>query len=73
MHLVDSSLAEGQPSVKRLGLEIAEVTIEENDDPRGIFSFNVMKVRLNFKHLLLYSSSRFCVFRLHLKIVLKDF
>uniref|UniRef100_A0A8C8RXK2 Adhesion G-protein coupled receptor V1 n=1 Tax=Pelusios castaneus TaxID=367368 RepID=A0A8C8RXK2_9SAUR len=43
VHLMDSSLAGEQPSVKRLGLEIAEVTIEENDDPRGIFSFNVTK------------------------------
>ncbi|NXE93985.1 GPR98 protein, partial [Menura novaehollandiae] len=33
----------GQPSVKRLGLEIAEITIEENDDARGIFNFNVTK------------------------------
>ncbi|KFP45759.1 G-protein coupled receptor 98, partial [Chlamydotis macqueenii] len=32
-----------QPSVKRLGLEIAEITIEENDDARGVFSFNVIK------------------------------
>lgn len=34
----------GQPSVKRLGLEMAEITIEENDDARGIFNFNVIKV-----------------------------
>ncbi|NWV35380.1 GPR98 protein, partial [Grantiella picta] len=33
----------GQPSVKRLGLEIAQITIEENDDARGIFNFNVTK------------------------------
>nr|Q6JAN0.1 RecName: Full=Adhesion G-protein coupled receptor V1; AltName: Full=G-protein coupled receptor 98; AltName: Full=Monogenic audiogenic seizure susceptibility protein 1 homolog; AltName: Full=Very large G-protein coupled receptor 1; Flags: Precursor [Danio rerio]AAT07468.1 very large G-protein coupled receptor-1 [Danio rerio] len=32
-----------QPSVKRPGLEIAEVTIQENDDPRGVLSFNVSK------------------------------
>lgn len=38
------TLSEGQPSVKRLGLEIAEITIEENDDARGIFNFNVTKV-----------------------------
>lgn len=30
--------------MKRLGLEIAEITIEENDDARGVFSFNVTKV-----------------------------
>uniref|UniRef100_A0ABM5FTD0 Adhesion G-protein coupled receptor V1 isoform X1 n=1 Tax=Pogona vitticeps TaxID=103695 RepID=A0ABM5FTD0_9SAUR len=41
--LLDSSLTGGQPTVKRLGLEIAEIIIEENDDPRGIFYFNVTK------------------------------
>lgn len=30
--------------MKRLGLEIAEIIIEENDDARGVFSFNVTKV-----------------------------
>ncbi|XP_051498511.1 adhesion G-protein coupled receptor V1 [Apus apus] len=40
--LVDSSTG-GHPIVKRLGSEIAEITIEENDDARGIFSFNVTK------------------------------
>uniref|UniRef100_U3K352 Adhesion G-protein coupled receptor V1 n=1 Tax=Ficedula albicollis TaxID=59894 RepID=U3K352_FICAL len=39
VHLITSSSG-GQPSVKRLGLEIAEITIEENDDARGIFNFN---------------------------------
>lgn len=43
MELITSSSG-GQPSVKRLGLEIAEITIEENDDARGIFNFNVTKV-----------------------------
>uniref|UniRef100_K7FWY2 Adhesion G protein-coupled receptor V1 n=1 Tax=Pelodiscus sinensis TaxID=13735 RepID=K7FWY2_PELSI len=43
VHLVDSSLVGGQPSVKRVGLEVAEVIIEENDDPRGVFSYNVTK------------------------------
>ncbi|NXF82786.1 GPR98 protein, partial [Sclerurus mexicanus] len=42
VQLVTSSSG-GQPSVKRLGLEIAEITIEENDDARGIFNFNVTK------------------------------
>ncbi|XP_060617754.2 adhesion G-protein coupled receptor V1 isoform X2 [Anolis sagrei] len=41
--LLDSSLTGGQPCVKRLGLEIAEITIEENGDPRGIFHFNITK------------------------------
>ncbi|XP_066038594.1 adhesion G-protein coupled receptor V1 [Chamaea fasciata] len=38
-----TSSSGGQPSVKRLGLQIAEITIEENDDVRGIFNFNVTK------------------------------
>ncbi|NWX90484.1 GPR98 protein, partial [Nothoprocta pentlandii] len=43
VQLIDSSATGSQPSVKRLGLEIAEIIIEENDDPRGIFSFSVIK------------------------------
>ncbi|XP_077457045.1 adhesion G-protein coupled receptor V1 [Stigmatopora argus] len=31
----------GQPTVKRPGMEVAEVTIQENDDPRGILQFVV--------------------------------
>lgn len=50
VRLLDSPTG-GQPSVKRLGLEIAEITIEENDDARGVFSFNVTKVSLNEKYL----------------------
>ncbi|NXU16592.1 GPR98 protein, partial [Pardalotus punctatus] len=42
VQLITSSSG-SQPSVKRLGLEIAEITIEENDDARGIFNFNVTK------------------------------
>ncbi|XP_058280172.1 adhesion G-protein coupled receptor V1 [Hirundo rustica] len=42
VQLITSSSG-GQPSVKRLGLEIAEITIEENDDARGIFNLNVTK------------------------------
>ncbi|NXG74231.1 GPR98 protein, partial [Baryphthengus martii] len=42
VQLVDSPTG-SQPSVKRLGLEIAEITIEENDDARGVFIFNVTK------------------------------
>nr|XP_014349406.1 PREDICTED: G-protein coupled receptor 98 [Latimeria chalumnae] len=41
--LVNSSAGQGQPSVKRTGMEVAEVTIEENDDPRGIIQFSVIK------------------------------
>ncbi|CAB1321522.1 unnamed protein product [Coregonus sp. 'balchen'] len=29
------------PSVKRPGMEVAEVTIQENDDPRGVLQFSV--------------------------------
>ncbi|GCB80708.1 hypothetical protein scyTo_0016347 [Scyliorhinus torazame] len=39
--LTDTTLVGGQPSVKHLGMELAEITIEENDDPRGIVQFNV--------------------------------
>lgn len=46
MELTDITLAGGgHPSVKRLGMEVAEIAIEENDDPRGIIQFNVMKVK----------------------------
>ncbi|NXA31973.1 GPR98 protein, partial [Eudromia elegans] len=43
VQLIDSSATGSHPSVKRLGLEVAEIIIEENDDPRGIFSFSVIK------------------------------
>ncbi|XP_061528205.1 adhesion G-protein coupled receptor V1 isoform X2 [Phycodurus eques] len=39
-----SGLAEaGQPSVKRPGMEVAKVTIQENDNPRGILQFVVLE------------------------------
>lgn len=41
VELVQGSTGAGQPSVKRPGMEVAEVTISENDDPRGILQFNV--------------------------------
>ncbi|XP_075960449.1 adhesion G-protein coupled receptor V1 [Anarhichas minor] len=41
VELVKGSMGAGQPSVKRPGMEVAEVTIRENDDPRGILQFNV--------------------------------
>lgn len=46
VELLGGDTGAGQPSVKRPGLEIAEVTIQENDDPRGVLSFNVSKVGL---------------------------
>ncbi|XP_044053980.1 adhesion G-protein coupled receptor V1 isoform X2 [Siniperca chuatsi] len=39
--LVSGSVGAGQASVKRPGMEVAEVTIQENDDPRGILQFSV--------------------------------
>uniref|UniRef100_A0A672JI01 Adhesion G-protein coupled receptor V1 n=1 Tax=Salarias fasciatus TaxID=181472 RepID=A0A672JI01_SALFA len=41
VELVGGSVGAGQPTVKRSGLEVAEVTIQENDDPRGILQLNV--------------------------------
>ncbi|XP_053180894.1 adhesion G-protein coupled receptor V1 [Scomber japonicus] len=41
VELVRGSAGAGQPSVKRPGMEVAEITIQENDDPRGILQFNV--------------------------------
>uniref|UniRef100_A0A3B4G959 Adhesion G-protein coupled receptor V1 n=1 Tax=Pundamilia nyererei TaxID=303518 RepID=A0A3B4G959_9CICH len=41
VELVSESVGAGQPSVKRPGMEVAEITIPENDDPRGILQFNV--------------------------------
>ncbi|XP_074063616.1 adhesion G-protein coupled receptor V1-like isoform X2 [Macrotis lagotis] len=41
VHLVNSDFSGGQPSVKRPGLEISEIVIAENDDPRGVFQFSV--------------------------------
>ncbi|XP_062873808.1 adhesion G-protein coupled receptor V1 [Trichomycterus rosablanca] len=31
------------PRIRRPGMEIAEVTIQENDDPRGVLQFNISK------------------------------
>ncbi len=44
VELVRGSVGAGQPSVKRPGMEVAEVTILENDDPRGILQLNVSEV-----------------------------
>ncbi|XP_019318343.2 adhesion G-protein coupled receptor V1 isoform X6 [Panthera pardus] len=41
VYLVNSDFSAGQPSVRRPGMEIVEIMIEENDDPRGIFKFHV--------------------------------
>lgn len=46
VELVGGSVGAGQPSVKRSGMEVAEVTIQENDDPRGILHFNVSEVSI---------------------------
>ncbi|CAB1319363.1 unnamed protein product, partial [Coregonus sp. 'balchen'] len=41
VELVGGLTGAAQPSVKRPGMEVAEVTIQENDDPRGILQFNI--------------------------------
>ncbi|XP_037536594.1 adhesion G-protein coupled receptor V1 [Nematolebias whitei] len=41
VELVRGSVGAGQPSLKRPGLEVAEITIQENDDPRGVLQFNI--------------------------------
>lgn len=51
VYLVNSDFSAGQPSVRRPGMEIVEIMIEENDDPRGIFNFHVTRVRGTFTHL----------------------
>ncbi|KAF6125476.1 hypothetical protein HJG60_009913 [Phyllostomus discolor] len=43
VYLVNSDFSAGQPSVRRPGMEIVEIIIEENDDPRGIFKFHVAR------------------------------
>ncbi|RXN21226.1 G- coupled receptor 98-like protein [Labeo rohita] len=43
VELLGGDTGAAQPSVRRPGLEIAEVTIQENDDPRGVLTFNVSK------------------------------
>lgn len=48
VELIGESVGAGQPTVKRPGLEVAEVSIQENDDPRGILQFNVSEVKLQY-------------------------
>ncbi|KAM5191785.1 adhesion G-protein coupled receptor V1 [Mantella aurantiaca] len=43
VQFVNSSESSGPPMLKRPGEEICEITILENDDPRGVFQFNVTK------------------------------
>ncbi|XP_072270059.1 adhesion G-protein coupled receptor V1 [Pyxicephalus adspersus] len=43
VQFVNSSVSSGLPMLKRPGKEICEITILENDDPRGVFQFNVTK------------------------------
>ncbi|XP_035235780.1 adhesion G-protein coupled receptor V1 isoform X2 [Anguilla anguilla] len=43
VELLGGAVGAGQPSMRRPGLEVAEVTIQENDDPRGVLQFNVSK------------------------------
>ncbi|XP_014844179.1 PREDICTED: G-protein coupled receptor 98 isoform X1 [Poecilia mexicana] len=41
VELVSGSVGAGQPSLKRPGMEVAEITIQESDDPRGVLQFNI--------------------------------
>uniref|UniRef100_A0A3B5LIK0 Adhesion G-protein coupled receptor V1 n=1 Tax=Xiphophorus couchianus TaxID=32473 RepID=A0A3B5LIK0_9TELE len=41
VEMVNGSVGAGQPSLKRPGMEVAEITIQENDDPRGVLQFNI--------------------------------
>ncbi|XP_027630761.1 adhesion G-protein coupled receptor V1 [Tupaia chinensis] len=43
VNLVKSDFSSGQPSMRKPGMENAEIMIEENDDPRGIFMFRVTR------------------------------
>ncbi|XP_073480601.1 adhesion G-protein coupled receptor V1 isoform X2 [Aquarana catesbeiana] len=43
VQFVNSSVSSGLPMIKRTGEEICEIIILENDDPRGVFQFNVTK------------------------------
>lgn len=48
VEVVGGLVGAGQPSLKRPGMEVAEVTIQENDDPRGILEFFVSEVSTAF-------------------------
>jgi hypothetical protein len=56
VNLVSSALSAEQPRVWKPGMETAEIMIEENDDPRGIFAFRVGTVRWTFSYLQQYRS-----------------
>ncbi|XP_045141134.1 adhesion G-protein coupled receptor V1 [Echinops telfairi] len=43
VHLLNTDFSATQPTVCRPGMEIAEIMIEENDDPRGIFKFHISR------------------------------
>lgn len=54
VELMGEQSGAGQPRIRRPGMEIAEITIQENDDPRGVLQFNVSKVGyLLINHFLL--------------------
>lgn len=44
VELMGDQSGSSQPRIRRPGMEIAEITIQENDDPRGVIQFNVSKV-----------------------------
>lgn len=50
VELVGGLTGAAQPSVKRPGMEVAVVTIQENDDPRGVLQFSVSQVNQRKHH-----------------------
>lgn len=44
VQMMKDQIGAGQPRIRRPGLEIAEIMIQENDDPKGVLQFNVSKV-----------------------------
>ncbi|XP_058231364.1 adhesion G-protein coupled receptor V1 isoform X3 [Hemibagrus wyckioides] len=43
VELMGDQSGANQPRIRRPGMEIAEIKIQENDDPRGVLQFNVSK------------------------------
>lgn len=70
VELVEGSEGAGQPTVKRPGMEVAEVTISENDDPRGILQLNVSDVSTLSLQTPLDNSQILPVFKCVIKIIL---
>lgn len=63
VELLGGQTGPGQPRIRRPGMEIAEVTIQENDDPRGVLQFNVSRVRSSYCHfcVLIYITNVYLI------------